>query len=94
MNGKKVYTPFIPKEYLHLRIPTHLKERVRRVASQIEFKQIGQVVCEQLIAYLARNEPVHMRQAWEAEEAARAAAKKSSNGNGAPVASNGQSATQ
>ncbi len=60
-------------EYLHLRIPGGLKERVRAVA-RLEHKNIVTVITEFFLSYLAQKEPIYLRQAAEAREAARIAA--------------------
>ncbi len=82
--------PWRPKvdarDYLHILVPIHLKERVRAVAAT-EWKNITQIVTEGLASYLAKNEPIHMRQAWEARQAkeAKTNGNGKANGNGAAV---------
>lgn len=53
-------------DYLHLKLPGGLKDRVRAVA-RLEHKNLVTVVKEFFLSYLAQKEPIELRQAYERE---------------------------
>ncbi len=53
-----------PLDYLHIKLPVDLKNRVQEVA-RLEYKTVTTLIRDYFVAYLRQNEPAHMRQAAE-----------------------------